>query len=910
MTILRRLAEGIVSRAGLVLAGLGIVTVLAAAFAVGIHIDSSAEGIVDRADPADVLTREMRKVFGHEEIDVVVVESDDLFSTTTLETIRRLTDRIAALPGVEEAEGLTSVRVTDETAEGVVEYAPVVGDLPLDDTGLARLRRLAKDNPFLANTFVSSDGRASAIIVRYQEMPEHEFIDRGIHDAVERVVEEERANARVSIFGAPSMKAESARFMRNDLMRFTNGTTIVVGAILLFCFRTIIGVALPLVAVGLGLVWTVGAMAATGTPLDVLGLVLPSILLAVGSAYATHVVARYYDEARQGGTRAEIVTRTLRRLTLPVFVTALTTVLGFASLAAYRVSAIRNLGIFLAFGTIALLAIALTFIPAVLARLPLVSAGRAPLEPEWPRLRALLERIVRFDLRRRVWVLGAGAILLVVALAGITRIRIETDYSSYFPEGSAIATAKDITVEHFGGTTSFYVIVEGAEADAVLSLPALRRLEAIQDFIDRIPGVVKTLSIVDVVEVANRALGGSASGELTLPEVEEAVPQLLLLVPPAGTEAFVSGDGRIAAIHVRSHLTSSRLLRDALARIERFGADSLPPGYRLSTAGTSVVLNRAADALSAGQVSSVIVATIVVFSAMSLFFVSIRLGLVAMIPNLVPIAIFFGLLGWLDIPLSISTGVIASIALGIGVDEAIHLLAEFKHHIQRVEDQDDAVVAAMSTVGPAVVITTIALSLGFLVPALSSFVPIRQFALLASMNVVISLLADLFLLPACLATMRFVTLWELLTTRFGRAPQETIPLFAGLRPAQAKSVVLMGKLRRCRAGETIMEKGIAGDSVAILIDGEAEVSVPSANGHRTVLRRLVRGDVVGELSLLLGHPRTADVVAVAPSELLIADALFFEHLRDRHPRVAAILFYNLSRILGDRVLSLTTRVAA
>jgi uncharacterized membrane protein YdfJ with MMPL/SSD domain len=236
------------------------------------------------------------------------------------------------------------------------------------------------------------------------------------------------------------------------------------------------------------------------------------------------------------------------------------------------------------------------------------------------------------------------------------------------------------------------------------------------------------------------------------------------------------------------------------------------------------LLNQTADDLSAGQVQSVIVAMIVVFLVLSLQFLSLRFGLVAMVPNLVPIVLFFGMLGWTGISLSLATSMIASIALGIGVDEAVHLLSEFNHHVRKHADERAAVIAAMQSVGPPLVYSTLALTLGFLVLVGSSFVPLRHFGWFSAMNVVASLFADLMLLPIVLVSTRFVTLWDVLGLKLGAAPQETIPLFHGLRPGQARVAALMGVLQTARAGETIMRQGDAAAHMYLVIQGRAEAA--------------------------------------------------------------------------------------
>src|SRR2546422_8388210 len=181
---------------------------------------------------------------------------------------------------------------------------------------------------------------------------------------------------------------------------------------------------------------------------------------------------------------------------------------------------------------------------------------------------------------------------------------------------------------------------------------------------------------------------------------------------------------------------------------------------------------------------------------MTAMFLSAKIGFFAILPNLLSIVIFFGVMGWLGILLNLGTSLFAAIALGIAVDSTIHYMARLNRELQGEEDQGAAIQRALRTVGVPIVYTTVALFLGFLTFAFSSFVPIQNFGILSGVTMATALGANLLLLPALLATTKIITLWDLVGVRLGKDPTRTIPLFGGLRPAQARVVVLMGQVKR------------------------------------------------------------------------------------------------------------------
>jgi hypothetical protein len=203
----------------------------------------------------------------------------------------------------------------------------------------------------------------------------------------------------------------------------------------------------------------------------------------------------------------------------------------------------------------------------------------------------------------------------------------------------------------------------------------------------------------------------------------------------------------------------------------------------------------------------------------------------------------------------------------------------------------------------------VALFFGFLTFAFASLVPIQQFGLLTGMTMATALVANLVLLPALLATTKIITVWDLLAVKLGRDPARTIPFFAGLRPAQARIVVLMGEIRRFAPGETIVRSGEAGDEMYVIIQGGVEVFAGSGRDRRLVNRH-GHGDVFGEMGLIRHQRRSADVVAAEPVELLAVNERFLERIQFRYPRIAAKVFLNLTRIVSNRLQSMTERYVA
>ena len=295
---------------------------------------------------------------------------------------------------------------------------------------------------------------------------------------------------------------------------------------------------------------------------------------------------------------------------------------------------------------------------------------------------------------------------------------------------------------------------------------------------------------------------------------------------------------------------------------------------------------------------------------MSLMFLSIKVGFLAILPNVLPIVIFFGVMGWLgDLPEPRHQPDRGDRARHRRrLDDPLHGAAE-----PRAEGRDRPGLGRSSrtlrTVGVPIVYTTVALFLGFLTFAFSSFVPIQHFGVLTGMTMATALVANLVLLPALLATTKIITVWDLLAVKLGKDPARTIPLFAGLRPAQARIVVLMGEIKRFAPGETIVRQGEIGDEMYVIIQGAVDVFAGRGRERRHRDRHGAV-DVFGEMGLVRHHERSADVVAAEPVEVLAVDERFLERIQRRYPRIASKVFLNLTRIVSDRLQRMTDQYVA
>jgi predicted RND superfamily exporter protein len=885
-------------------------------YAAGVRIDSSLENVLPSGDPRVRYYGEVRATFGSDDVAVIGVRAEDVFATGTLEKIARVTNAVAAIPGVERVLSLTNA---PDPAADVLSPPRLLPPLPLSAPDVEALKAKLTARPLYGKNLLSDDFRAAAINVFFSDLSDAEYRDRGIDERIRRVLAAEEGPEELFYTGVAHIKQAAVDLMRRDLWRFTPIALLLIVLVLWLSFRTILGVLLPLLTMLLALVSTLGVMGLAGKPITLGTFILPPLLLVVGSSYAIHVTSRYCQQVQAGVARDELVTRTLQHGWVPLLISAVTTQVGFGSLMVNRIVAIRDLGLFAVVGLAFTLIAALTFLPAVLELAgPRSMAAPAAMAS---RLSELLAGIGRRAYGARRTILWGAALIALLALPGASRIRVDSDFLTYFEPDSEVRRANEIINSEIVGSSPFYLIVEGRSPGQLRRWDVLRKVKELQQFVATVPGIATTVSIVDWLEMMEAGLYQPGSGDLIVDELgtvtEEATPKpfweeprnlepVLTLIGSNPKSFGVTDDFGKASILVRSRYTGSRDIEAQLGAVRSYIAQHFPPDLRVEPTGSVVLLTGTSSDIVAGQIESLGIALVLIFGIFALMFLSARVGFLAIVPNVLPIVLFFGALGWMGVLLNQGTSLIAAIALGLVVDSTVHYMARLNLELKGETDQAAAITRTTGFVGVPITYATVALFFGFLTFAFSSFVPIQSFGLLSAMTLLTALGANLALLPALLATTKIITLWDLLTVRLGRQPARTIPLLRDLRPAQARIVVLMGEMKTFAPGETIVRRGEQGDAMYVIIEGRTEVWAGDG-AERKHLAALRRGDVFGEMALVRRDVRSADVVATEPVEVLALDERFLSRIQSRYPRIAAKVFLNLTRILSDSLQRTTDR---
>ncbi|UCD81551.1 MAG: cyclic nucleotide-binding domain-containing protein, partial [Desulfobacterales bacterium] len=469
---------------------------------------------------------------------------------------------------------------------------------------------------------------------------------------------------------------------------------------------------------------------------------------------------------------------------------------------------------------------------------------------------------------------------------------------------------------NLSGSFPLNVVMGQSEADFFDNPQHLADIARVQAFLDTLPGVDKTVSFADYLKLVNYVLNRFEPQYYALP-VEDFEARILMnnyttILGEDMFARFMNPDLSKANILLLTHISSSR---DFLAIRERtlaFVKQHFSKDLNWEVTGLGMVIAASSHHLTLGQVKSLSITMILVFGIMFILFLSSKVGLIAIIPNLFPIIINFGIMGWLGIQLSMVTSLIASIAIGLAVDDTIHYLARYNREFKKDLDDKRAIRDTLHHVGRPITFTTITICAGFSVLLFSSFKPTALFGVMMVITSLSALVGDLILLPSLIQHVELVTLWDLLRLKLGKEPRMGIPLFRGLSRTQVHYILMAGSLTKIDAGEVLFHKGDSSSSMYAIISGTVDVFDPVRDdepGHdlesRILINQLKTGDVLGEMGFLRSASRSATVIATTPVELLKINWKMVKRLQWLYPPTAHKFFLNLMRITCDRLEYLT-----
>ncbi|MFT4815107.1 MAG: putative RND superfamily exporter protein [Pseudohongiellaceae bacterium] len=777
------------------------------------RLDASADSLLLEDDPDLEFSREINVRYGiREAVTIAYTPTGDLFSRGELNKLGELRDELLAINRVESVDSILNVPIFEDTPlTGISEDYLTLSDQDID---LVSAREEVTSSPVFRNAVISPDGKTAGMLVSFaidetardligrrtelrnkargaelsvdevNELAQIES-DYAIHSVlaadrqheiisvVRATLERYREDAQIYLGGAPMIADDLVTFVQGDLSSFSFAVVLLIIFALGLIFRKVRWVALPLACCAVAGVIMVGVLGLMDWRVTVVSSNFISLLLIITISLTVHLTVRYRElrATRHYSDHDKLLRHSVLSMFRPCLYTALTTAVAFGSLIVSGILPIITFGWMMMMGVATALLVAFTLFPAILSIIKKDESKQSS-NLRLNLTSALADVTAKLDNKILYIYLGVA----LISGIGLSQIRVENSFIDYFRESTEIYQGMSLFDEKLGGTLSFDVVVnlpaaeddfdggfddgfgfgdsDDSNEDAYwFTAPKMEQVKAIHQYLDNDPQTGKVLSFGAVIELAEQLNDDQPIDGLLWAVLYNRIPETLkntVLNP------FISIDDNQIRFNVRVIESAENLNRNELLQRIEAGIESdfgfADEDVRLT--GILVMYNNVLQSLFQSQILTLGVVMLAIMLMFLVLFRSFMIALICIIPNAIAAAFVLGIMGWVGIPLDIMTITIASISVGIGVDNTIHYMHRFKREFPRIGNYRDTMYFCHNSIGRAMYFTSMTIVAGFSILALSNFIPTIVFGLLTSLAMLVALVGSLTLLPQLLSTFK------------------------------------------------------------------------------------------------------------------------------------------------------------
>ncbi len=880
-----------------------------------LEVDTSFNSLIPADEPEKLAYQRAMDQFGSDNKTIIYVRDNHLWSAEKLARLDILVRGLKELEHVYRVDSLFNLRIIegkkDQNNKPQISSKLVLDGVPADDIEAGQARVRASLNPLYTGNLFSKDGNVTAIIVTVQDLEDAEDFSIDVFNEFEALIDPQRTHfEQIFQVGPPRINAELQQSLTEDFKLLGPLSALVLVGSILFFMRSVLAAIIPLITSVLAIIWTFGLMGWLGIPINILSVMIPSLIIVIGSTEDTHMMSAFFRglaEQKENGNsittaqRHQAIRYMAKHTGLPMLLTILTTFLGFASNLFGNILLIQHFAIA---STTAILfngVITILVVPPMLAKFgKKMGKGKGSSELYGNNLPDQIIRTFKISQDRfPIVVLSATLVLCVFFTYQASHLYVTNDPLSYFPDDKPLIQETRTIHEDLAGIKVFFIALEAENDKAFLEPENLQKIDKIQAFLTKQAVFDSTLSIADHLKYVNKEFLGEFSAD-TLPPTRQLVAQYLMFFHRSELESYISHDYRKANIVVRHNISDSHTLNSYIDELKDFADQISGDGITARVVGENLLVNKAAESLMVSQIKALVLLLGLIFILMSIMFTSLKGGAIAMIPSVIPIVLMFGIMGSLGIPLNPGTAMVAVIAVGIAIDGTIHLLAHYNELCRTTSDYDGAVHQAVEEVATPLIVSCLALSLGFGILLLSNFTIVAQFGALAALTMLISIFANLLITPIIMTRIRLVGLYQIIAMKVDPAVLETSPLFTNMSNYERRKAILISEIHEFKVGEKLVTQGDVGRNMYMILEGAASVERHDGDNTR-LLAELEPGQVFGEVGYIRAIERTADVVAKTPVTVLNFEYDRMQKDLKFFPNIVAKLNFNISGILGERL---------
>lgn len=735
--------------------------------AAGIKVSYDFAMVVPESNPVSRDYQKFTQTFGEDgNVMVVGVRSPAVFQLDFFRSWHQLGEDIQQLNGISSVLSVPkSFTINKNAEEKTLDIVPLLDKMPASQSELDSVRSAFLNLPFYENLLHNASSSTTLMAVSFNKEQLDSKERLSIVDTIITLTESFEAEHDVTVHhsGLPYIRTYTVTTITDEITLFMLLAVGILAVLLFVLFRNINAVIFPSIVVAMSAVWSLGLMHLLGFKVTMLTGLLPTLIVVIGIPNCVYLINKYHIEFKKHGNKQKSLMRTIEKTGNAIWFTNLTTGIGFGVFYFTKVEILSEFGLVAFVSIMGLFLISIAMIPVVFSFLP---------NPKYNHIvhldNRLLQRVIGWfevwAIKRRVIVFGGTVVLVAAAVFGLSRLQSKGFILDDVPKQAKVYQDLKFFEHHFGGVLPFEVMVNSGRTRGATDLKFLRKINAAQDSLRQLGVFSRAISVAEAMKFAMQAYKHGDPQRYRLPNSFEMASDPFLRSYLAASEfdmgvnrSFLDDSSQTARISLQVADVGSDSMPRLLAQVRPIldtifaASDSGPSPVTIT--GTSIIATEGFNYLISGLVNSVVLAFILIAVIMAYLFRSARMLLIALLPNVIPLLVTAGLMGFLQIPLKPSTVLIFSVAFGISVDYTIHFLAKYRQELYRHNWQiTRTVIESLRETGMSMIYTSLILFFGFIVLTISKFDGTANLGRLTSITLIVAMLCNLVLLPALLVT--------------------------------------------------------------------------------------------------------------------------------------------------------------
>lgn len=700
--------------------------------------------------PAFIYSDKAEEMFDIRDAIMIAIENENgIYNATTFQKIKDLTKEIQGLEVVGDKEDVLSLYTADniQGSEEGLEIEEFYKRIPKTQTSFDAIKEGVVSNEMVHKRLVSENGNSTLI---FTKIIDNSFTEDLYQQIVNIAENYEGDGDKLYVAGQPIVEGTMAILMPSDMKKMFPIVLLLIVVVLFIVLRSIKATLISMVVVIFSSIWTFGLMLGVGIPVYAPSSLIPVMLIAIGVADSIHMFSHLQLEIRKhtDWTKEQLIRNMTTEMFMPVMMTSVTTAVGFLSLLTSDIYPIKYFAAFTAFGVMAAMFFSLVLIPAAINVIGLPSAPKATANNADDFFTKNAKGFANAMVKHKNIVIVTTVLILMFFGFGMSKVWINSSFLARFPDENPLVTTDAFVNDNFMGTTTVNVILEADDADIFKNPDVLKLMDKVAIDVEQNNAAVGGgLSVVDFIKRMNKVLNEDKEEFYTVPNSRDLIAQYFLLYEMSGGSdrlwEVVSDDFSTANLQFQLKGDDSKGLNSTIASVKKYKDDFKALGIDLNFAGSGYKVLVFNDLILVGQIKSLAYSFIIVIILLSIMFRSFKIGLIGTIPIFLTTIISFGVLGWLNIPLETTTALISSIAIGIGIDYAVHFIDRYKINALLTKNREVTVEETMAHSGRAIGFNAVVVILGFLVLTFSAFKPNIAMGAIVSLNMLTSFIATI-----------------------------------------------------------------------------------------------------------------------------------------------------------------------